>query len=511
MFIKNVKEINFMIKILLFVLFLNISTYNDVKSSPKVNFSEIMSESETNPTKVRLARESAISKGLPVSVLSKAGVIIAAKGIENGKIVYAVITNFANPYSGGYTLYQEDIFSIYRKEDSKIDYGNGIIVDNTGEFFNPVVSRSSGLSQYLMIPDWTLDNVYLFNAQNGDLVDDNFILPSNPHLQSPKEALQHLNGKQIIVSDQISDVVQRFDTNGTYIGVYAPAGGPNPSILDNIRGISYRPNRNLLVTVGSGPNSNTVQQFDSGGIHIGPFISANLSSPFDVLLRPSDNDILVTNSSGTRITRFDLNGVFISNFYSGTAFAFPQQIVRLQNGNVAIAAFSPPSGIALLDSSGNFLRLLTGATGLRGVYQLGNGRYLTTNGAGVHEIDSASGNLIRTVVAGINFQYISLYVPGIVVSTENNNQIIDEYKLYSNFPNPFNPSTVIKFSLPRQAKMKLSVYNINGKIVSVLSDEVKNSGIHEIIFEADNLPTGTYFYKLETEEFTDHKKMVFLK
>ncbi len=65
-----------MIKTLLFLLFLNISIYGGVSSSPKFNFTEIISESEINPGNVKLAVQKAIHEGLPVSILSKEGIII---------------------------------------------------------------------------------------------------------------------------------------------------------------------------------------------------------------------------------------------------------------------------------------------------------------------------------------------------------------------------------------------------------------------------------------------------
>jgi len=387
----------------IFSIFLNISN-----AAPKISFENLMIHAELNPQNVIEARLIAVRDQLPINVVTTDNLMIDVKYIENGRPVYAVFTNFANPYDGGYSAFYEDVVSKINFANAKIDYGNGNIVDNTGGYFNPVLSNNRlGISRFLMIPDWTTDRVYLFSLDNGDLVDTAFIPTTNPQLQSPKHALQHFTGKQILVSDQISDVVQRFDTNGTYLGVFAPAGGPNTAILDNIRGIRYRANNNLLVNVGGGTSNNTIQQFDTAGNHIGRFITGNLNSPFDILIRP--NDILISNSTGPNdITRFDLKGNFLSVFHASANLTFPQQMYRHENGNVLVAGFSSPSGIVILDSSGTYIRTLTGVTGNRGIYLLGNGHYLTTNGTGVHEIDSSTGGLIRTVTTG-NFQYISLY------------------------------------------------------------------------------------------------------
>jgi hypothetical protein len=319
-----------------------------------------------------------------------------------------VITNFANIYNGGYTAFFYEIRSRINLSKARIDYGNGRVTDNTGGRFDLKFGDSRGIVSYLMVPDITQDRVYFFNAANGDLIDTAFIPQSRPQLSTPKHALTHFNGKDVLIADQITDLVQKYNSNGTYNNYFAPIGGVNNSILDNIRGIRYRANNSLLVTVGSGTNANTIQQFDTAGNHLGTFIPAtNINSPFDILMRGSD--MLTTNSSGTnRITNFDLNGTFISQFYVGSAFAFPQQIQALPNGNIVVAAFSPPSGIAYLTSTGSFVKLMTGITGNRGVYLLGNGNYLTTNGAGAHEIDSATGALVRTIATG-SMQYIEPY------------------------------------------------------------------------------------------------------
>ena len=396
-------------KQLILVLSIIISICTDITfASPKIGLNELLIQSELNPQNVISARSEAVRQQLPVSIITKSKIKYDVMSVENGRPVYAVITNFADIFKGGYTSFYEDIK--FNSADSRIDYGNGNIKDNTNGYFNPVITDNSTVTKYLMIPDITTDRIYLFNAANGDLVDTAFTPTSRPQLSTPKHAISHFNGNDILLADQITDLVQRFNSEGTYTGFFAPVGGVNNSILDNIRGIRYRANNNLFVTVGSGPNQNTIQEFDTAGNHIGTFIgTTNLNSPFDVLLR--SGDMLISNSSGAnRITRFDLSGTFLSVFSSSTSFAFPQQMIELPNGNIVVAGFSIPSGIVVLNSSGTFVKLLTGITGNRGVYLLGNGNYLTTNGAGVHEIDSASGSLVRSVLNAGSFQYISEYL-----------------------------------------------------------------------------------------------------
>ncbi len=83
--------------------------------------------------------------------------------------------------------------------------------------------------------------------------------------------------------------------------------------------------------------------------------------------------------------------------------------------------------------------------------------------------------------------------------------------LYQNYPNPFNPNTNIKFSIKENSVVKLKVYNTLGEEVSVLVNEVLKSGTYEVTFYAENLPSGVYYYRLESGEFSDTKRMVILK
>jgi len=86
-----------------------------------------------------------------------------------------------------------------------------------------------------------------------------------------------------------------------------------------------------------------------------------------------------------------------------------------------------------------------------------------------------------------------------------------EYTLSQNYPNPFNPATTIKYSIPASGFVKLAILNTIGEEIETLVNEYKSEGVHDVIFNAENIPSGIYFYKLETGEFSSVKKMVLLK
>jgi hypothetical protein len=86
-----------------------------------------------------------------------------------------------------------------------------------------------------------------------------------------------------------------------------------------------------------------------------------------------------------------------------------------------------------------------------------------------------------------------------------------EYRLDQNYPNPFNPNTKIRFGLPKAGVVTVELYNILGQRVVTILNEHKIAGYHVIDFNASHLPSGIYFYRINSSNFNDVKKMVLLK
>lgn len=86
------------------------------------------------------------------------------------------------------------------------------------------------------------------------------------------------------------------------------------------------------------------------------------------------------------------------------------------------------------------------------------------------------------------------------------------YELEQNFPNPFNPSTTIRFSIPEHQKVTLKIMNLLGEEVArPINGESMESGKYEYVFQADDIPSGTYIYRLEAGNFVKTRKMVLTK
>jgi len=97
------------------------------------------------------------------------------------------------------------------------------------------------------------------------------------------------------------------------------------------------------------------------------------------------------------------------------------------------------------------------------------------------------------------------------VDEENNPTTVNNFELQQNYPNPFNPTTQIRFTLAEQSQVTLKVYNILGKEIATLVNDVKGAGVHEVSFNGAGLASGVYFYTIQTGKFTQTRKMILMK
>jgi len=103
------------------------------------------------------------------------------------------------------------------------------------------------------------------------------------------------------------------------------------------------------------------------------------------------------------------------------------------------------------------------------------------------------------------------YVTGVEADSIKTAAAPKQFCLYSNYPNPFNPSTTIKYDIPRQALVQLKVYNVLGKEIATLVNKEQLAGTYSVKFDALNLASGIYFYTIKAGNYTTSKKMLLLK
>ena len=102
---------------------------------------------------------------------------------------------------------------------------------------------------------------------------------------------------------------------------------------------------------------------------------------------------------------------------------------------------------------------------------------------------------------------------GTIISAvyRQSNVLPSDFELSQNYPNPFNPSTTIRYSLPVAGKVTLRIFNLLGQVVETLVEQQQNAGAYVVLFNASRLSSGTYFYRLETDQYSLTKKMLLLK
>jgi Secretion system C-terminal sorting domain/Peptidase family C25 len=96
-----------------------------------------------------------------------------------------------------------------------------------------------------------------------------------------------------------------------------------------------------------------------------------------------------------------------------------------------------------------------------------------------------------------------------IVKEQNNS--IASYSLRQNYPNPFNPTTTINYSVAKESFISIKIYDLLGREITTLVNNMKNAGNYEIEFDGSHLSSGIYFYRMQAGNFSDTKKLILMK
>jgi photosystem II stability/assembly factor-like uncharacterized protein len=99
---------------------------------------------------------------------------------------------------------------------------------------------------------------------------------------------------------------------------------------------------------------------------------------------------------------------------------------------------------------------------------------------------------------------------GVAACPDNDDGLVSSYSLSQNYPNPFNPTTVISYQLPVVSIVRLVIYDMLGREVSILVNDKKDAGVHEVKFDGSNLACGVYFYRMQAGDFMETRKLLLL-
>ena len=118
--------------------------------------------------------------------------------------------------------------------------------------------------------------------------------------------------------------------------------------------------------------------------------------------------------------------------------------------------------------------------------------------------------VINDALFGYSFQKLNFIEKPSPVETGGGEQP-SAFALNQNYPNPFNPVTTIQYTISQPGHVRLEVFDMQGKLVGLLEDQLRPAGSHEVQFDAGRLPSGTYMYRLQTNAGVKSRKMVLLR
>ena len=373
----------------------------------------------------------------------------------------------------------------------------------------PAPAAWRGGDTVLVIPESTNDNLILLDATTGDLITA-AALTATTGLSTPVNAILDIDGEGFLICDQITDGVYRFSASGVPEGIFAPSGGVNTAILDNVRGCDIR-NDTLYVTVASGANADAIARFDATGAFIGNFIEpggGGLAGPFDVLFR--DADVLIPSINSDAIHRYDLAGAFLGAFATG--LSFPEQLHETAAGTVLVAEFTLDQLIEYPAQGGAPIGAYSypGLGGYRGVYELPGGTLIATTGAGVYEL-RRDGTIVRQIVDGVSARFIEALPAGFVVADAPEPDAGGAAWRVAG-PNPFRLQTTLELTVDRAQSVRVTVTDATGRLVATLYDGTLGAGTTRVLtLHGSGLPAGVYALTATGETFSQTRTVTHLR
>jgi len=322
-------------------------------------------------------------------------------------------------------------------------------------------------------------------------------------------------GFKIYWTDFVRNMVQRADLDGNNIENLIISGTPNPF------GIAVDPISGKMYWLDTG--NNNINRADFNGSNVEELVTG-LEHPIGIVLDLIAGKMYWTDATFEKVQRANLDGSNIEDLLpSLTDTVIVPKGIALDHDNGKMywaedrGGFDPIIRRANFDGS-NVEEVVNnisapGLTSPQGV-AVYNGKLYWT--------DRSTGKIQRANLDGSNTEdlFTGGGVPSLITvfQSEDPTDVEDDialipsnFVLQQNFPNPFNPSTTIKFSIPSESFTTLKVYDILGNEIAELVNEQLAAGNYKFNFAADNLSSGVYFYTIHAGEFTETKKMMLLR
>jgi hypothetical protein len=272
-----------------------------------------------------------------------------------------------------------------------------------------------------------------------------------------------------------------FDVSGSYKRTLTTTG------LDMIAGMDIDPEGNIYI---ASHGTDSIVYMTPFGEVIGRIGHSQLQGPAGIIYADGMEKLFVVSNTNNKILMFNKNGSYAGQFASETQLSSPWGINiaggKFDKVNPIGPRYTPIERIAVTNAGTNGIIVFNPNGSVKGNYSQ----------PGFQPKAMLITRSIRLSPIGID--PVSEEVPS-------------SFSLHQNYPNPFNPSTKIKFSLTKASFVKLAVFDIQGKELSVLVNDKLNTGIYEIDFNGSGFASGVYFYKIAADGFTDVKKMILVK
>ena len=454
--------------------------------------------------------------------------------VDNGSNVYVTGRSYGNGTGFDYATIKYDAsgnqlwVARYNRQGNGGDEASSLAVDNNGNVYVTGWSTNSGTnSDYVTIKYDTFGNQLWVAFYNGP---GNYIDKANS-LALDEGGNVYVTGESAesqIYPYNYDYATIKYDTSGNQLWVSFYYGLVNGN--DHATSLTVDDNGNSCVTgwsLGSGSSSNydyaTIKYHTNGN----SFWEARYNGPGNdtdhatSLAMDSDGNVYVTgwsSGSGTSIDYATIkynvfgNQLWVARYNgpgSGSDYAYSLDIDS--NGNIYVTGESLGSGTSI-----DYATIKYNSSG----QQQWEARY-NWEGQDIASslaVDSNGNVCVTGYSYGNGTDYATIKYSGgnvdnwlPVEATVLGQPLPQEYQLEQNYPNPFNPTTTIGYQLPTSGLVNLIVYDINGRKVITLIDGFREAGNHEITFDASNLPSGIYFYRIKSGDFIATEKMMLVK
>ncbi len=388
------------------------------------------------------------------------------------------------------TLFSQEVITI----TDQINASGGVSVDSSGNIYVANFGNTlsgNGREVYKISP---AGDVELFatglNGASGNFFFDGFLYQSNIN----------------------TGVISRIDSEGTVETFSTGHAGPVGIAVDK-DGIAY---------VANCGNSTIRKVLPDGSSTL--FASSSLLSCPNGLTLDENGNLYTCNFGDGRVLKISPEG----NVTSITALSGNNNgHLTYRNGRLYVVS---RGGNRIYEVNLDGTSQVLAGTGERGnqdaeaifaTFSRPNGIGLSPDGNIIYLNDEVSTNSAQSINPML-VRKIDNILDNVTDIETDNNSLITEYRLSQNYPNPFNPSTIIKFQIPNAVdairrggasttNVSLNIYDILGNKIATLVNEQKSSGVYEVEFNADNLSSGIYFYKLHAGSFVESKKMILLR